>query len=185
MAQWETVSSTIAYENPWIHVRHDTVIRPDGSNGLFGIIEPHNVAVFIVPVAQDELGNDCILLETINRYTVGVSVEVPAGGCDGQDPLESAQRELLEETGMRADDWTELGQTNSLNGVARAYQKVYLARGLHPAEDASESQLSEGIQSVALVPWPKVVAMIADGRISDGESISAIPLAAIHLGWFH
>jgi 8-oxo-dGDP phosphatase len=182
---WRTLESRTAYENPWIRVREDRVRKPDGNDGIYGVVEMRHPAVFVVAV--DEA--DRVLLVTLDRYTTGPgSVEVPAGGSDGEDPLVAARRELLEETGMVADEWTPVGSMDALNGIAVAPEHVFLARGLRPAMTAdaggrgSATQEEEGIAAVRFVPFAEVLRMIAAGEIRDGETIAAVALAAIHLG---
>lgn len=176
---WHTNDSRIVYENNWISVREDAVTGPAG-DGIYGVVTVRNPAVFIVAVDDRER----VCLVTLDRYTVGRSVEVPAGGTDGQDPLVAAQRELLEETGMRAGDWTEIGGMNALNGVTVAPEHVFLARGLSAAAQADAVHDDEGIEEVSWVPFAEVLAMIADGRIRDGETIAALTYAGIRLGRF-
>ncbi|GAA4161907.1 NUDIX hydrolase [Gryllotalpicola daejeonensis] len=174
---WTTLSTRTAYENPWIRVREDQVVHPDGSQGIYGVVELRP-AVFVV--ALDE--SDRVALIEIDRYTVGTSLEVPAGGSDGQEPLVAAQRELLEETGLEASDWLELGTQYALNGAALAPEHIFLARGLRGAGDASHHQLEEGISAVRFVPLGEVLAMIGRGEITDNETVAAVSLAAIRLG---
>lgn len=176
---WRTRASRTVYENPWIHVREDDVTGPHG-DGIYAVVRMKNAAVFVVAL-DDE---DRVVLVAVDRYTVGLSYEVPAGGSDGEDPLVAARRELREETGLDAAEWTALGRMNALNGIADAPEFVFLARGLTAAVDASVSQLEEGIREITRVPFADALAMIRRGDISDGETIAALALAGIHLGRF-
>lgn len=174
---WQTNGSRVVYENAWISVREDAVTGPAG-DGIYGVVTMQHPAVFIV--ALDDRERVCVI--TLDRYTVGRTIEVPAGGTDGEDPLIAAQRELLEETGFRADDWTAIGTMQALNGVTVATEHVFLARGLHAAD--GEARAEEGIDDVSWVPFDEALAMIADGRINDGETVAALAYAGIRLGRF-
>lgn len=177
---WVTHASTTVYSNPWIEVREDSVTGP-GGEGIYGVVTMRNTAVFIVAVDDHER----VCLVTLERYTTGSSIEVPAGGSDGQDALIAARREFAEETGFEADSWTLIGTMNALNGIADAPEHVFLARGVRPVEaGAAHGQSEEGIDAVSWVPFGDVLAMIADGRITDGETVAAIAHAGIALGRF-
>ncbi|WP_426595720.1 NUDIX domain-containing protein [Cellulomonas sp. McL0617] len=182
MSPWRTRTSTTIYENAWIRLREDEVDRPDGSAGIYGVLEVRNPAVFVVPVTDD--GH--VVLVEVARYTTGSgSLEVPAGGSDGQDPLLAAQRELREETGLVADSWDAIGFMFALNGVSHAPEHVFLARGLRPSDaraDVPTEQAEEGITAVRTLPWADVVRLVADGTITDGETVAALMYAAIALG---
>ena len=195
MNPWRTRSSTVVYENPWIRVREDAVDRPDGTAGIYGVMEVRQPAVFVVPVTDD----DEVVLVEVFRYTTGtLSLEVPAGGSDGQDPLVAAQRELAEETGLVADRWEALGTMFALNGVCHAPEHVFLARGLRDSAPAGEgpagesatgvgvgvarSQAEEGIAGMRRVPWAQALDLVRDGTITDGETVAALMYAALALG---
>ncbi|WP_420175443.1 NUDIX domain-containing protein [Luteococcus sp. OSA5] len=177
---WPVTSSKVVYSNPWISVREDQVVRPDGSPGIFGVIGVQHEAVFVVALTDD----DRVWMVTVDRHTTGSSLELPAGGTDGQDPLVAAQRELAEETGLQAEHWRRIGGMNALNGVAVAPEHVFLATGLSPADGLAE-QDAEGITSAEALPWAEVMQRVRDGRIADGESIAALMFAALELDRVH
>ena len=173
---WEISDSRTAYENAWIRVREDQVVRPDGSDGIYGVVELRQPAVFVVALTDD----DEVVLVTVDRHTTGPSVEVPAGGTDGEDTLLAAQRELLEETGFSATEWVHVGSMQALNGVCEAPEHVFLAKGLTQADATGHHE--EGISEVRTVPFPEVVTMVRRGDITDGETVAALMYAAIHVG---
>lgn len=177
---WQTRSSRVVYENRWIRVREDEVTGPAG-DGIYGVVQMQHPAVFVVALSED----DRVCLVTLDRYaTGGPSIEVPAGGSDGEEPQVAAERELLEETGLRASSWQRLGSMNALNGIADATEHVFLARGLERVDSAftAAEQAVEGISAVTWVPFADVITMIAAGEITDGETIAALMFAAVHLG---
>ena len=181
---WQTRSSRIVYQNRWITVREDEVVRPDGEPGIYGVLETRAPSVFAVAITE---ADEVVLLE-IERYTMDErSLEVPGGGSDpGEDPLTAARRELVEETGLITDDWRDLGPVFSLNGITRSPGRVLLAQGVRPDPEAAPSTLAEqraeGITDVRRVPLDNLPGLIAAGGITDNEALGALLLALVALG---
>jgi 8-oxo-dGTP pyrophosphatase MutT (NUDIX family) len=136
-------------------------------------------AVFVVAVTDA----DEVVLVDLYRYATGQqSLEVPAGGTDGEDPLTAARRELREETGLAAAHWRHLGRMQALNGVVDAPEDVFLATGL--TDVGGDARAEEGIDGVRRLPFAEVLALVADVRITDSETVTALALAGIALGRF-
>lgn len=166
---WRPRSSRVVYENPWIRVREDDVIRPDGGAGIYGVVEirPSIGVVAINP--RDEVVLVGQWRYSVNRY----SWEIPRGGSrPGEtEMLQVAKRELAEEAGLVAEDWQELGPVDVCNGVADDVQTLYLATGL----SSTEMQLDpEEDISVEWKPFKEAVQMAIDGRITEVCSVAAI-----------
>jgi 8-oxo-dGTP pyrophosphatase MutT (NUDIX family) len=165
---WRTVSSRRVYENPWISVREDRVVRPGGEPGIYGVVHYKNVAVGVLPVEDAHT-----YLVGQYRYPLGqYSWEIPEGGCpEGEEPLRAAQRELREETGLEARRWEMLGEAYLSNSVADEYAVWFLATGLVPGEQSPEG--TEAID-VRRLPLREAREMAISGQITDALSLLAI-----------
>ncbi|HSX32165.1 MAG TPA: NUDIX hydrolase [Candidatus Saccharimonadales bacterium] len=173
---WQRLSTRIVHKNPFYQVREDTVIKPNGAEGFYNVIEGRD-AVFVVAV--DEAQN--VYLVELYRYTNdNVSIEVPAGGIDGQDPLAAAKRELQEETGLRAKSWRALGYVHPTNGIINGKNHIFLAQGLE--QTMQNDQAEEGITKVTKIPLKDALLMVKNGQITDSESITPLTMAALELG---
>ena len=165
---WLTVSSRQVYDNSWISVREDQVIRPDGEPGIYGVIHYKNIAVGVLPVEDDH-----VYLVGQYRYPLGrYSWEIPEGGCpEGEEPLRAAQRELREETGLEAGRWRRLGDAYLSNSVADEYAVWFLATELVPGE-----QRLEGTEAINIrrLPLREALEMALNGQITDALSLVAI-----------
>jgi 8-oxo-dGTP pyrophosphatase MutT (NUDIX family) len=166
---WTVIGSREVYVNPWIRVREDQVLRPDSKPGIYGVVEFANYALGVVAVTDT--------LETYLvgqwRYTLGrYSWEIPEGGGKKSiSPLESAKRELLEETGITAHEWVDLGPFDLSNSVTDETGVVYLARGLTFGESEPEGDEVLNVRKVALAEARE---MCLDGRITDGVTIIGV-----------
>jgi 8-oxo-dGTP pyrophosphatase MutT (NUDIX family) len=162
-------SRRVAYENAWITVWHDEVSRPDGSPGIYGVVHFGNLAAGVVAFDED----DRIALVGQHRYTLDrESWEIPEGGVPpSETALEGIQRELLEETGVEAGEWRELGRLDLSNSVTDEEAVLFVARDLRHGQAAPEPTES---LSLRWVPFDEAVAMTRDGRITDAISVAAI-----------
>jgi 8-oxo-dGTP pyrophosphatase MutT (NUDIX family) len=170
---WKTLSSRVAYENTWIRVREDKVIRPDGGPGLYGVIEVRPSAGVVALNERDEIVLVGQWRYTVNRY----SWEIPRGGSHpGEDDLlEVGKRELAEEAGVLARDWRKIGTVDNANGVNSDSQTFYLATGLSETETNHDPE--EEI-TVKWRPFAEALEMAMDGRITEVDSVAAILLTA-------
>ena len=166
---WQTVESRVVYENPWVRVREDAVIRPDGEPGIYGVVHFKNKAIGVVPI--DAEGN--IYLVGQYRYTLDCySWEIPEGGCpEGEEPLAAAKRELLEEVGLEAREWKLLGTAHLSNSVSDEEALYYLATGLIQREAQPEG--TERLECLC-VPFEEAVQMVLRGKITDALSMLGI-----------
>lgn len=166
---WQVLAEQKIYENPWISLTQYDVINPSGGKGIYGKVHFKGTAIGILPL--DEQLNTYLVGQfrfTVNQY----SWEIPeGGGALDVDPLESAKRELMEETGLTASSWSKLLDMHLSNSVSDEYGIVYLARSLQQGEASPEE--TEQLQ-VKKVPFEEAYAMVEEGIITDSLSVAAI-----------
>lgn len=173
---WIRRSTKVAYENPWFLVRHDDVIRPDGQPGTYDVVETPGPSVFIVAMTD---AHEVILIRQ-HRYPTNMATwEVPGGNSDGEDLVKAAQRELEEETGYTAKTWTPIGSWQVMTGILNEIAHAFLAQGL--SRTGKEQQKEDGIFDMQTVPFGDLAALIKAQEIYDGQSLSALLLAGMHL----
>ncbi len=166
---WQTQSIQSVYENPWIQVTHREVLNPAGKPGIYGVVHFKNIAIAIVPL--DNEGNTWLVGQyryTLERY----SWEVPEGGGSlDVSPLISAQRELLEETGITASTWIEAGELHLSNSVTDERGLVFVAKDLKIGKPEPEE--TEQLE-IRKLPFEEAVEMVMRGEITDGLAVAAI-----------
>jgi len=166
---WKTLSSEVRYDNPWIRVTENQVINPSGGRGQYGTVHFKNLAIGILPL--DEENNTWLVGQF--RYAVGqYSWEIAEGG--GRldvPPIETAKRELKEETGIEADQWEPLFTMHLSNSVSDEFGMVFLARGLHFG--AAHPEEDEKLE-VRKLPFEEAYQMMIRGEITDSLTIAAL-----------
>ncbi len=166
---WKKINSKIIHKNPWYQLREDDVIRPDGKEGKYFVVDGLNsVAV----IAQDK--DDKIYLVGQNRYPVGniYSWEIITGGLkQGSNPLKKAKEELQEETGLLARKWTKLGYINPINGYSSETNYIYLAKNLIVTKSNQEPTENITVKKESL---DVILKAIKENRITCGITIVAI-----------
>jgi ADP-ribose pyrophosphatase len=172
MPEIKKTASRIVYENRWMRVREDAIVRQDGSPGIYGVVEKADFAI-IVPVE-----NGTIHLVEQYRYPVqGRYWELPQGSWEdapGTVPLELARAELREETGLIAETMLHVGHLFECYGHSNQGFHIYLAQGLRQGETSRE-HTEQDMVSRAL-PIDDVLAMISEGVIKDAATVATLGL---------
>lgn len=176
---WKIKGSKETYTNPWITVREDQVIRPDGKDGIYGVVE---MVPGISVLALDEEGY--VYLTKEFHYAVEqAGIEVVSGAIDkGETPLEAAKRELKEELGIAAEEWIDLGIVNPFTSVVHSPAALFLAKKVHFTESSQE-----GTETMELlkIPFQEAVRLVMDSNITHGPSCLVILKAAEYLRRTH
>jgi 8-oxo-dGTP pyrophosphatase MutT (NUDIX family) len=170
---WRRMARRVAYENQWLTVFEDEVIRPDGQPGIYGVVHFRNRAVGVVVMDDDER----TLLVGQYRYVLDrYSWEIPEGGCAPEEtPLDAAKRELLEEAGYSAERWELVLEAELSNSVTDEVAFIFLATDLlagTPAPDGTE------VLATRWVPFSTALRMVDEGAIRDALSILALQRVA-------
>lgn len=166
---WQTINSEVKYNNPWIKITEHKTINADGGDGIYGVVHYKNIAIGIIPLDQDY--NTWLVGQyryPLNQYSWEIC---EGGGLHHIDVLESAQRELMEELGIKAGDWVKLLDMHLSNSVSDEVGVVFIAKDL----SFHESEPEEGeVLQVKKLPFNEVYEMVMNGEITDSLSVSGI-----------
>jgi 8-oxo-dGTP pyrophosphatase MutT (NUDIX family) len=166
---WTIIDQQEKYDNKWINVTEYNVLNPAGNKGIYGRVHFKNKAIGILALDED-----------LNTYMVGqfrfvldaYSWEIPEGGGPlDEDPLAAAKRELKEETGLVAGEWSELMQMHLSNSVSDELAVVYLARKLRQ-EEAMPEETEQLV--VKKIPFEEAYTLVENGTITDAIAVAAI-----------
>ena len=164
----QTLESRLIFDGKVIRVTLDKVLLENGDTSMREIVHHHGGAC-VMPVTD----NEEIYMVRQFRYALGEEIwELPAGKLEaGEDPFEAAKRELEEECGVTADEYTPLGCIYPTVGYDSEKIYLWMARGLH----ASRQHLDEDeFLDVRKVPFDRALAMVLDNTIRDSKTVAGI-----------
>ncbi len=172
---WRALEEREVYQNPWIRLREFQAEAPTGARTVYGLIGFKNMAMAVLPIFADGR----IVLVGQHRFPAGdYSWEIPEGGAPvGSDPLEGAQRELREETGLEAETWTQVMRFQLSNSVTDEHGYGFIATGLRQEE--AEPDPTEAL-CVVRIAFREALEQVFAGRIQDLITVAML-LRAYHM----
>lgn len=171
---WKTKTKETVYDNAWISVLHHEVITPNGDDGVYGTVHFKNHAIGIIPLTEN---NETYLVGQYRFPLEQYSWEIPmGGGLLGIPYLDSAKRELKEETGIEAKDWQELLKIHTSNSVCDESGTIYIAKNL--TYGLAEPESTEDLK-IKKLPFEEAFQMVMNGEITDSLSVAGILKAKI------
>lgn len=164
------LSKEVKYSNPWIEVSESKIINPNGGNGIYGVVHFKNLAIGIIPIDTD--GNTWIVGQDRFPFNGKFTWEIIEGGGPLEiEPLISAQRELLEEAGLKAKNWQLIQEMDLSNSATTERALIYLATDLSFHEtDPDETEDLE----LKKVSFKELYEMVMKGEIVDSLSVVAV-----------
>ncbi len=167
---WTELSCKTVYDNPWIKVTESSVLNPNGGNGIYGVVHFKNLAIGVIAIDEEDhtwlVGQDRFPFD--GKFTWEI---VEGGGPVEEDPIESAKRELLEEVGLKAENWELIQEMELSNSATTEVALIYKATGIthHEAQPDETEQLK-----VKRLPFEEAFKMVLNGEITDSLSVAGL-----------
>ncbi len=162
---FQLLASRVIYQNEYVTLHEDQVLRPNGSTGPFSWLEMKAGAIVLALSEAQE-----VYLVREYKYAIGMpSLEAVGGGIDpGETPLEAARRELHEEAGLAAAEWTDMGVFQSFTTVVNSPNYLFLAREIREAggHDPEDGEVLELVK----MPLSEAVEMVMRNEITHGPT---------------
>jgi len=173
---FKTLSTKVVYQNPWITVEENEIIHPDTGKGIYGVVKTKD-SVTVVPVNNK---SEIFLIRSFSYPAQKWHWELPAGGVDNDDYTTASKRELLEETGITAKTWQQIGVARPMDGLATEHMATLLATDLTIGEipSADDNHL---ISDRRFFDLSTVREMVQNGEIDEGQSLSALYYYELYL----
>jgi ADP-ribose pyrophosphatase len=166
---WTTLTTERVHDSPWIGITKHDVLNPNGNPGTYSVVHFKNMALGVLPLDKDY--NTWIVGQyryPINQY----SWEIPEGGGKWDvAPLDSAKRELLEETGITATKWTKIQEMHLSNSASDEFCILYIAQDLTFGE--SEPEDDEQLE-VRKIHFDDLYKMVNGGEITDSLTVAVV-----------
>lgn len=188
---WPVVSSTDLHRDDWVVALRRDVIHapghapaPDEETFSRLVVEHPGAALVLALEERDGVEHACLLRQYRHAGT-GTFVELPAGICDvpGEDPVETAKRELREEASYEAAEWEHLLTTYPSVGISSEVHHLYLARGLSPVDNDFVAEHEEAHLEVFWAPFDDLLAAVLAGRVQEGPVAVAVLAYAVTRGY--
>ena len=166
---WKTLNSEEKYDNPWIKVTEHQTINSAGGDGIYGVVHYKNIAIGIIPL--DKNYNTWLVGQyryPLEQYSWEIC---EGGGLHGIDVLASAKRELHEELGIKATQWTNIMNMHLSNSVSDEKGVIYIAKDLSYFEPEPE----EGeVLQIKKLPFDEVYQMVMNEEITDSLTVAGV-----------
>ncbi len=176
MGEWNKVSSKVLLRTPRFIIRKDEVIRPSGKQAEMYVVQ-RKAAIFVAALNEK---NEIYLIKLYRYMPQKDSWEVVAGGVDeNEDLLTAAKRELIEEAGLKAKKWIDLGEMQIAGGMTDGICHIFVAEDLTQTE--AIGQLEEGIEEIRPVSFAEAIKMIKSGDITSSQTIAVLMRIGLYL----